>query len=76
VAHCVIASGRRARPVGSVGDYHWWGFGGTTFWVDPEERIVAVFMIQGPGHQSRYQRLFRNMVYSAINERGVPENQK
>lgn len=50
---------------GSAGDYFWPGFGGTSFWVDPRERLIVVFMIQAPGQQWRYLALLRNMLYSA-----------
>ncbi|MCZ8096847.1 MAG: serine hydrolase [Burkholderiaceae bacterium] len=34
---------------GSPGDYYRGGCAGTAFWVDPKERLVAVWMMQGPG---------------------------
>lgn len=51
---------------GSAGDYWWLGYGGTTFWVDPKERLVAVFLCQAPGYQLRNTRVFRNMLYAAM----------
>ena len=51
---------------GSVGDYHWSGLGGTTFWVDPKEELVAVWMMQAPGQRGHYRQLFRNLVYQAV----------
>jgi len=50
---------------GSLGDYTWVGVGGTIFWVDPHERMIAIFMMQAPGQLNRYIRLSRDMVYSA-----------
>ena len=35
---------------GSPGDYYWGGYAGTAFWVDPRERLVAVWMMQS--HQA------------------------
>ena len=55
-----------ARVPGSVGDYTWGGYAGTVFWVDPRERLVAICMMQAPGEQLRYLRLYRNMVYAAM----------
>jgi CubicO group peptidase (beta-lactamase class C family) len=56
--------------VGSAGQYTWGGAGGTTFWVDPKEQLVAVLMTQAqPGAwQREFTELFRQMVYQAIAE--------
>ena len=51
---------------GSVGDYQWGGYAGTMFWVDPRERLVAVFMVQAPNQLGRYAMIIRTMVYAAI----------
>ncbi|MGD0106853.1 MAG: serine hydrolase domain-containing protein [Rhodopila sp.] len=51
---------------GSVGTYYWGGAAGTTFWVDPVERLYAVLMIQAPVQRRHYRMLFRDMVYAAV----------
>jgi CubicO group peptidase (beta-lactamase class C family) len=51
---------------GSVGNYYWGGVAGTTFWVDPVERLYAVLMIQAPMQREHYRLLFRDMVYAAV----------
>jgi CubicO group peptidase (beta-lactamase class C family) len=51
---------------GSAGDYNWAGYGGTYFWVDPKERLVAVWMMQAPNQRNYYRELFRNMVYGSL----------
>jgi CubicO group peptidase (beta-lactamase class C family) len=51
---------------GAVGQYYWGGAAGTTFWVDPAERLFAVLMIQAPAQREFYRVMFRDMVYSAI----------
>ena len=51
---------------GSVGNYYWGGAAGTTFWVDPAERLFAVLMIQAPVQREHYRLLFRDLVYAAI----------
>ena len=51
---------------GSVGQYYWGGAAGTTFWVDPAERLFAVMMIQAPAVREQYRVLFRDMAYAAI----------
>ena len=37
--------GRSGRP-GSVGEFGWGGAYGTKYWVDPEEKLVVVYMTQ------------------------------
>jgi CubicO group peptidase (beta-lactamase class C family) len=51
---------------GSVGNYYWGGAAGTTFWVDPTERLYAVLMVQAPMQREHYRVLFRDMVYAAL----------
>ena len=51
---------------GSVGNYYWSGAAGTSFWVDPAERLFAVLMIQAPQQREHYRVLFRDMVYAAL----------
>jgi CubicO group peptidase (beta-lactamase class C family) len=53
---------------GSVGSYFWGGAAGTTFWVDPAERLIAVLMIQAPGQREHYRVLFRDLVYAALGD--------
>jgi CubicO group peptidase (beta-lactamase class C family) len=58
---------RGMAPVpGSAGTFYWGGMAGTTFWVDPVERLTAVLMIQAPGQREHYRMLFRDMVYAAV----------
>jgi CubicO group peptidase (beta-lactamase class C family) len=62
-----LAAGMAPFP-GSVGSYFWGGAAGTTFWVDPAERLTAVLMIQAPGQREHYRVLFRDLVYAAVAE--------
>ncbi len=58
--------GRNPLP-GSVGNYYWTGAWGTTFWIDPAEKLIAIQMIQTPsGFGAAYRRVFRNLVYSSM----------
>jgi CubicO group peptidase (beta-lactamase class C family) len=64
----VLAELGRSSSMGSEGNFGWGGAWGTTFWADPQERIVAVGMIQLSGGQTRFQGGFRNAVYQAVVE--------
>jgi CubicO group peptidase (beta-lactamase class C family) len=52
---------------GSVGNYYWYGIRGTSFWVDPEEDLIGVFMIQiRPNRDITFRRQFKRLVYQAV----------
>ena len=51
---------------GSVGEYNWGGYAGTRFWVDPQERLVPIMMIQSPTQSRVYGGAFRALVYQSI----------
>ncbi len=51
---------------GSVGDFTWSGLAGTYFWVDPQEDMLAIFLMQAPEQRTHYRQLFRNLVYAAL----------
>lgn len=36
----------KAPAVGSAGEYYWGGAAGTSFWIDPSEKMIGVFLIQ------------------------------
>ena len=45
-----------APAAGTAGDYNWSGYAGTTFWVDPNEPLVAVMMAQSLSAQRTFHR--------------------
>jgi CubicO group peptidase (beta-lactamase class C family) len=52
---------------GTVGEFMWAGYGGTFFWVEPKEQLVAVFMAQQPGPSRVYYRKeIKQLVEQAI----------
>jgi CubicO group peptidase (beta-lactamase class C family) len=52
---------------GSTGEFMWAGYGGTYFWIDPKEELVAVYMSQAPSPiRAYYRKLFKQLVYAAI----------
>jgi CubicO group peptidase (beta-lactamase class C family) len=61
-----IAPGHNPLP-GSVGTYYWNGAWGTGFFVDPQEKLIAMQLIQMPFPEGApYRRAFRNLTYSAL----------
>ncbi|HNS05530.1 MAG TPA: serine hydrolase, partial [Candidatus Saccharicenans sp.] len=54
---------------GTVGAFGWSGAYFTTYWVDPVEKLTAVFMIQllpVPANLTDLQDKFRTLVYQSI----------
>lgn len=56
----------------SDGAFHWWGIGGTWFWVDPVKDLVFVGMIQYQGRgltaATQIHGYARNLAYQAVME--------
>ena len=54
----------------SDGSFHWWGIGGTWFWVDPVKEVVFIGMIQyqgrGFGAVTQIHGYARNLAYQAV----------
>lgn len=59
--------GRNPLP-GSVGSYYWSGAYGTTFYIDPRERLIIILMTQTGlgGNGPMYRRAVRNLTYAAL----------
>ena len=54
---------------GSAGEYSWGGAASTTFWIDPREDLIAIFMTQlMPSSFYPVRREFRTLVYSSFTE--------
>jgi CubicO group peptidase (beta-lactamase class C family) len=54
---------------GSAGEYAWGGAATTSFWIDPAEDLIAIFMTQLlPSSAYPVRRELRTMIYSAITE--------
>jgi CubicO group peptidase (beta-lactamase class C family) len=62
-----LAAGLSTVP-GSVGDFYWSGITGPTFWIDPREQLIVVFMLQelNMERRARYRSLLRALVYQAL----------
>jgi CubicO group peptidase (beta-lactamase class C family) len=56
-----------AGMMGSPGEYNWGGAAGTRFWIDPQEELIGIFMIQILPHTGlEYGSEFRVLTYQAI----------
>ena len=54
---------------GSTGEYFWGGAATTSFWIDPAEELITIFMTQVlPSSTYPIRRELRTMVYAAITD--------
>ena len=59
-----------ARLPGSVGEYGWAGNAGTLFWNDPQEQLIAIYMIQVSSEDRiALRNQFKSLVSQAIIDR-------
>jgi CubicO group peptidase (beta-lactamase class C family) len=63
---CVRTAPGMSPAPGSVGEFFWGGVTGTYFWIDPQEQMVVVLMLQAPEQRLRYRYLTRRLVYGAV----------
>lgn len=59
----------RAQISGTPGEYNWGGAASTTFWIDPIEDLIAIFMTQlMPSTHYNIRRELRALVYGALTD--------
>tara|TARA_B100001964_G_scaffold86982_1_gene97904 strand:- start:133 stop:1347 length:1215 start_codon:yes stop_codon:yes gene_type:complete len=52
--------------LGSTGEYNWGGAAGTKFWIDPQENLIGLFMVQSIPHRTRLGNEFKLLTYQSI----------
>jgi len=62
----VSKSPGEAGMMGSPGEYNWGGAAGTKFWIDPQEELIGIFMIQILPNTVDYGSEFRVLAYQSI----------
>jgi CubicO group peptidase (beta-lactamase class C family) len=55
-----------APTPGSVGDYYWGGWAGTTFRISPQDSYFVIFMTQAPDYRDHFFQTFANLYNAAI----------
>lgn len=55
-----------AYSLSSVGSYRWAGACGSLYLVDPQARLVVVFMVQMLPNRTEYGQLVPTLVYQAL----------
>jgi CubicO group peptidase (beta-lactamase class C family) len=49
-----------------LGEYRWDGIGGTFFFIDPNDDMFVVFMVQTPSQRGRIQLALKTLIYEAL----------
>ena len=62
----VVTDVADTHTIGSLGTCSWGGMASTTFWIDPVEELIGVFMTQLVGADSPFQAQFRVLTYQAL----------
>ncbi len=63
----VLSAKTTSKQARSVGSFNWGGFFATTFWVDPQEEIVAILLLQMyPYSHWDIQTKFEDLTYKSI----------
>jgi len=55
-----------ATPPFPAGEYRWDGVGGTFFFVDPKDDLLAICMMQSPSQRQRIQTELKTLIYQAL----------
>jgi CubicO group peptidase (beta-lactamase class C family) len=49
-----------------LGEYRWDGIGGTFFFIDPQDDLFVIFMVQTPSQRGRIQLALKTLIYQAL----------
>src|SRR5579863_1268636 len=55
-----------ATPPLPAGEYRWDGVGGTFFFIDPNDELFAICMMQSPSQRQRIQNELKALIYQAL----------
>jgi CubicO group peptidase (beta-lactamase class C family) len=62
----VVTNLGESGELGSIGAYAWGGAFNTTFWIDPQENLIAVFMSQVRPRDTDIGLKFKTAIYQAL----------
>ncbi|MDP1931324.1 MAG: serine hydrolase domain-containing protein [Gammaproteobacteria bacterium] len=62
----VVEDPTAVGTIGSVGEYYWGGAAGTVFWIDPQEEVIGIAMIQHMNVRVPLRATFKALVNGAI----------
>jgi CubicO group peptidase (beta-lactamase class C family) len=56
----------KTSPPLALGEYRWDGVGGTFFFIDPQDDMFTIVMMQSPSQRGRIQTELKRLVYEAL----------
>ena len=62
----VVTDAAKTQLPGSEGLYYWGGANNTHFFIDPKEKLIAIFMTQESNFTWNYHDRLRQLVYQAV----------
>lgn len=62
----VVTNGAATLTPASTGLFYWSGANNTHFFIDPKEKLIAIFMTQESNHNFDHHLALRQMVYQSI----------
>ncbi len=63
----ITSAASAARNPRNEGSFSWGGYFGTTYWADPKEHMVCLFMTQqSPNSHGELSQKFENLVYASL----------
>ena len=62
----VVTNGAATLTAASTGLFYWSGANNTHFFIDPKEKLIAIFMTQESNHNFDHHLALRQMVYQSI----------
>lgn len=63
----LVTKGNKHETLSSVGNYSWGGYFSTSYWMDPEEELIALFFTQMfPMHYGEIHDKFQVLTYQAL----------
>ena len=66
IGGAVLMDVAKSGQLASKGEYNWGGKAGTYFWIDPQERLIGLFLVQRPGFVPGPPKTLKNLVYQAL----------
>ena len=61
-----VAGTIKAFATWPLGEYRWDGAGGSFYFVDPQDDMLVVFMVQAPTQGGRIQLALKTMMFEAL----------
>ncbi len=66
IGGAVLMDVAKSNQLASKGEFNWGGAAGTYFWIDPQEKLIGLFLVQRPPFVLGPGKTFKDLVYQAL----------